>query len=261
MTGGINLYIEIMLNYILGYLEIEVEGYFVERFINICLAKKILLWNIKRSRATLIDANIGIRNFRKIRKIAKDTKCRVKIKRKKGIPFIFNKYKKRKIFFVILLLITVGIISLSNFVWNIEIIGNDKISKEELMESLKSEGLKLGTKKKDVNTKQIISKMRLDRNDLAWIGIEIKGTNAIVKVVEADQKPDIVNEDDYCNIVATKPRNNNQNKCAKRYRPSKRRRYYKKRRYTSRWVARRKIYRNKICTCKWCSYSKSMVYQ
>ena len=76
------------------------------------------------------------------------------------------------------------------------------------MESLKSEGLKLGTKKKDVNTKQIISKMRLDRNDLAWIGIEIKGTNAIVKVVEADQKPDIVNENDYCNIVATKPRNN-----------------------------------------------------
>jgi len=49
--------------------------------------------------------------------------------------------------------------------------------------------------------------MRLERNDLAWIGIEIKGTNAIVKIVETDKKPEIIDEEDYCNIVATKPRN------------------------------------------------------
>ena len=47
--------------------------------------------------------------------------------------------------------------------------------------------------------------MRLERSDLAWIGVEIKGTNAVVKVVEADKKPDIIKEDEYCNIVATKP--------------------------------------------------------
>ena len=64
--------------------------------------------------------------------------------------------------------------------------------------------------------------MRLERNDLAWVGIEIKGTNAIVKIVEAAQKPDIINEEDYCNIVATKPRNYCKSKCWKWYAPSKR---------------------------------------
>ena len=34
--------------------------------------------------------------------------------------------------------------------------------------------------------------------------MEIKGTNLIVKVVEADEKPEIINEDEYCNIVAKK---------------------------------------------------------
>ena len=202
------MYIKILLNYIFGYLNIELEGYFVEKFINICVSKNIFLWNIKRTKSTIAYTNIGISDFRKISKIAKSTKCKVKIKNKKGLPFIFNKYRKRKIFFVFLLVLTVAIISLSNFVWNIEVRGNINISKEELLENLERQGLKLGKLKSKIDTKEIVSNMRLQRNDLAWIGIEIKGTNAIVKIVEADKKPEIIDEDDYCNIVATKSRNN-----------------------------------------------------
>ena len=233
------MYIKILLNYILGYLNIEIEGYFVEKFINICISKKIFLWNIKRTKSTLVYSNIGIKEFKKITKIAKDTKCRIKIKSKKGLPFVFYKYKKRKVFFVFLLILTISIISLSNFIWNIEITGNVNISKEELLQSLEKDGLKQGTFKSKIDTKEIVNKMRLERNDLAWIGIEIKGTNAIVKVVEAAQKPEIINEEDYCNIVATKPRNYSKGKCVKWYSPSKRRRYYKARNSSYRWVARR----------------------
>lgn len=216
------MYIKILLNYIFGYLNIELEGYFVEKFINICISKNIFLWNIKRTRATLVYMNIGIKDFRKISKIVKETKCKLKIKSKKGLPFIFNKYRKRKIFFIFLLILTVGIISLSNFIWNIEITGNVNITREELLQSLEKDGLKLGILKNKVDTKEIVNKMRLERNDLAWVGIEIKGTNAIVKIVEAAQKPDIINEEDYCNIVATKPRNYCKSKCWKWYAPSKR---------------------------------------
>ena len=35
-------------------------------------------------------------------------------------------------------------------------------------------------------------------------GIDVKGTNAIVKIVEADDKPEIINEEEYCNVVADK---------------------------------------------------------
>lgn len=197
--------IKILLNYILGYLRIEVEGYFIEKLINLCSNKSILLWNSKREKSTLLYTNVSIKDFRKIIKIAKKTKCKVKIKEKKGLPFIFNKYRKRKVFFLSLCLIVVGIVVLSNFVWNIEITGNNKISKEDLIAVLEQEGLKIGTAKNKINTKEIVSKVRLDRDDLAWIGIELKGTNALVKVVEADKKPDIIKEEEYCNIVATKP--------------------------------------------------------
>lgn len=198
------MYIQILKNYLLGYVRITIEGYFIERLMNLCLNKGILIWNSKRKKTTLLEANVSIKDFRQIVKIAKQAKCKVSIKQKKGLPFIFNKYRKRKIFFFSLILIIVAISSLSNFVWNIEVIGNEKIDKKEIIQTLKKEGLEVGTLKNKVNTKEIINKMRLDRNDLAWIGIDIRGTNAIVKVVEADKKPDIIKEDDYCNIVATK---------------------------------------------------------
>lgn len=198
------MYIQILKNYLLGYVRITIEGYFIERLMNLCSNKGILIWNSKRKKTTLLEANVSIKDFRQIVKFAKQAKCKVSIKQKKGLPFIFNRYRKRKIFFFSLILIIVAIISLSNFVWNIEVIGNEKIDKEEILQTLKKEGLEVGTLKNKVNTKEIINKMRLDRNDLAWIGIDIRGTNAIVKVVEADKKPDIIKEDEYCNIVATK---------------------------------------------------------
>ena len=195
---------KILLAYILGYLEIKVEGYFIEKFINNCLKRNIFLWNIKRKRTTIMTCNIGVKDFKNIRKILKQTKCRIKIEKKKGLPFTFNKYRKRKIFALLIFIILIIIAILSNFVWNIQIEGTEKISKDELIQTLKEEGLSIGKFKPGIETREIINKVRLDRDDIAWIGIEITGTNAIVKVVEAEEKPEIVDEDEYCNIVATK---------------------------------------------------------
>ena len=66
--------LKLIINYILGYLTINVEGYFIERFINMCRNKNILLWNIKRKNSSFIICKIGIKEFKKIRDIAKKTK-------------------------------------------------------------------------------------------------------------------------------------------------------------------------------------------
>ena len=39
------MFIKIMLSYVLGYLKLSVEGYYIERFINICNNKKIIICN------------------------------------------------------------------------------------------------------------------------------------------------------------------------------------------------------------------------
>ena len=197
------MFIKILLKYILGYVRITVEGYYIERFINICRNNKITIWNLKRDKNVKLELNIGIRDLKKVAKIAKQTKCKLKITRKRGLPFVFNKYKKRKLFFVFLIVLISILAIASNFIWNIEIIEeNEKM--ENIYQDVVESGLEIGKIKTKINTKDIINKTRLKRKDIAWMGIEIKGTNAIVRVVKSTAKPDIVNEEDYCNIVSDK---------------------------------------------------------
>lgn len=198
------MYIKILLEYIFGYLYIQIEGFFVEKVMNNCISKKIFFWNIKRDKTTIIYVNIGIKDFKELLKISKKNGCKIKIINKKGLPFLFNRYRKRKTFFIFTILIFISLVVLSNFIWNIQIEGLDKINQDDIINELSNDGLKIGILKKSINTKSIINKIRLERSDISWIGIELNGTNALVKIVEADEKPDIVDDKDYCNIVSTK---------------------------------------------------------
>ncbi len=187
-----------------GYVAVEVEGFFVERFINICKQKKILLWNIKRTNSTIVNANIKKSEYRKIKEIVKKTKCRIKIKQKKGIPFLINRYRKRKIFAIAFLVIAILIFGMTRYIWNIEINGIDENMQISLLEDLKENGIEKGKKKSNINIEQAINSIRLKRNDIAWIGINIRGTNAIIDIIKSEDKPEIVDENQFCNIIAKK---------------------------------------------------------
>lgn len=193
-----------MLNYFKGYVRIRVEGFFIERFINMCISKRILLMDIQREKSSIMYAKVGLADYKKLRQIAKKTKSKVKIQSRKGLPFILHKYRKRKIFLALFMVIIIGIIISSNYIWNIEVVGNVNISTREIIQSLEASGLTIGTSKNDIDTDTIINKIRLSRDDVAWIGITVKGTNAIVKVKEADKAPNILDENKYCNIIADK---------------------------------------------------------
>lgn len=189
---------------IFGYVSITIEGFFVERFINMCLAQDIFLWNIKHEKNTFVKVRISTSDFKKIKKIAKKTKCKVKIESKTGIPFLLHNYRKRKIFLGLLFALFIIIFVLTRFVWNIEITGTEKIDNNEILSILKEEGIEVGKLKSKIQTEETINEIRLKREDIAWIGIKVKGTNVIVQIVEAKEKPEIVDESEVCNIVAKK---------------------------------------------------------
>lgn len=134
----------------------------------------------------------------------KKLKCKVKITQKRGIPFLVHKYKKRKIFVITLLVVTILIGISTKYVWNINIQIDSNMEMIGIEEDVKEAGLNVGMKKEKINVQEIANKIRLKRNDISWIGIELKGTNAIVRVVKAKEAPEIVDEKEYSNIIAKK---------------------------------------------------------
>ncbi len=198
------MYIAVLLRLILGYVRVEIEGYYIERFINICQNKKILIWNLKRENGVKLYLNIGISDFKKLKEISRKTNCKIKIKKKKGIPFIIHRYKRRKIFVIFLIIIAFLVYTSSKYVWNIDIKVEENLKIENIKEDIESLGLKRGVLKSKIDTDKLINEIRLKRNDISWIGIDLKGTNAIVKIVKFNEKPEIIDNSDYCNIVAAK---------------------------------------------------------
>lgn len=193
-----------ILNYILGFYIIQVDGFYIERFINICLKENIFLWGIVRKKSSLITAKIGLYDYERAKEIARSCQTIVEIKKKIGLRFVIEKYKNRKAFFITVIIACIAIFTLSKFVWKVEINSDAEINKNEIREELQKEGVKIGALKSKIDSEKIVNDIRLEREDIAWIGIKIEGSKVLVNIVMATKKPEIINEEEYTNIVAKK---------------------------------------------------------
>lgn len=188
-----------------GVVTVQIEGFFTERFINLCKINNIKIWDIRNIVKGVIRFKINIGDFKKLAKIARKTKCKVKIKEKKGIYFKLFKYRKRKIVGILVFLLILFSIAFSTCIWDIQVEGNNSISEEEILSKLKTSGMYIGKCKIGLDKKDIIDNMRVEINELSWIGIDINGTNAVVRVVEKTKLPESATQNNVPgDIVANK---------------------------------------------------------
>jgi similar to stage IV sporulation protein len=116
-------------NYFRGYVIIAVEGYFLEKFINICTHRQVFLWDIKKRKDRTMTLKVSINGFKLLRPISYKTKCRVKILKRCGLPFLKKRYGKRKAFMLGALVFIALFYCLTSFIWSVEITGNKDIEK------------------------------------------------------------------------------------------------------------------------------------
>ena len=188
-----------------GTVEVEIEGFFTERYINLCKINNIKIWDIKTIGGGIVRFSIAIKDFKKLRSITKKTKCKVKILSKKGVYFKLFKYRKRRLAFLLLTIFIALCIISTTFIWNVEIIGNSYISNEDIYEALNNSGIGVGKSKIGINTKKIITNLRVLVPDIAWAGIDIEGTNVYISIVEKTKLPQsAINENSIGDIISDK---------------------------------------------------------
>lgn len=191
-------------NYFCGYAIIIVKGIRIERFINLAVVNGIYLWDIEKIDYTTIKAKINIRDFFRLRSIVRKTDSNIQIIEKCGMPFKIKMVKRRKWFFFGLGALLVFIYILSSYIWMIEIDGLEKLDEQAVIDNLSLEGLKVGVKKSKIDKREIENRMLIRMPDLTWMGLQIKGTKAFIKVVEKKPEPQLIDRDEPCDIIASK---------------------------------------------------------
>lgn len=166
-----------------GYLYIKVTGFAPERFVNLCANKGIFLWNILVSDNAYF-MNIHLQDFFQISPLVRKTKTKVVLLRRIGLPFLMPQIQKRKpFFFCFLVTIFLWFIS-SFFIWEIQINGNTKLSKEEITRTLKEAGIATGQRIKGINYEALEKYFRIKYEDIIWIGMKQRGTIIDISIKE-----------------------------------------------------------------------------
>ncbi|HEX9060202.1 MAG TPA: sporulation protein YqfD [Clostridia bacterium] len=191
-------------NYIRGYVIILVKGYFLEKFINISTHRQIYLWDIKKQKDGSLNLKASIKGFKMLRPVAKKTGCKIRIQKKRGVPFILNKYRRRKAFLGGGILFFAMMFVLTSFVWTVEVTGNKNINPEAIIHRLDLMGIHPGTFKYGIDTKNIVSNIMLQFDDISWASVVVKGTKIKVEIAESKEKPQMIRKDVPCNIVSSK---------------------------------------------------------
>lgn len=190
-------------NYLRGYVIIEIWGFSVERFMNLATHKGIYLWDIQK-KGTITEMKVSIEGFKLLKECARKTKCKVRIIEKKGWPFVAHRYRKRRLFVLGILLCFSIIYLLTSFIWVIDIQGNERISKEDILLSLEKQEITVGILKGKIRTEEIKQILMEENPEIAWVTAHIKGTRLFIEFVETVPQPEFLDLHIPCDIIADK---------------------------------------------------------
>lgn len=176
-----------ILRLILGYVTVKIIGGSSEGFINACYRHNVRLYD---SRITDYGffAKVNTADYKKIRKFRKKYGVKVKIIKKRGIPFLIFPYKKRYGIFAGIPLYFALIAFLSLFVWNIEVVGTKNTSDAEVLETCKKIGVFEGTPIWEIDTNSLRLRFLMENPKYSWSSFISEGSHITVNVSETKEK-------------------------------------------------------------------------
>lgn len=171
-----------------GVVTIVVRGKSIELLVNELTKKEMQVWDLKPLPDGTMEMNIQLADFFKLRPLLKRTGCRISVKRRSGIPFMMFRLWKRK-WFVFGFALFIGVVlALSSLVWDIEVEGNGKIPKEDILLAARSEGVYpfqwiYRLPRQDELSKDLARKLP----GVSWVGVSRTGTRITIQIVEASK--------------------------------------------------------------------------
>ena len=124
------------------------------------------------------------------------------ITRERGLRFLLRRYSKRPGILVGLLIFFVMIGAGRQFIWTLDVAGNENVSANEILSELESLGCRVGTYIPGIDFDRLHSDFLLADRRFAWIAVNLRGTHATVEVRESLTPPPVPDEDTPYNLVA-----------------------------------------------------------
>lgn len=190
-----------LIRWIRGYVLFHLTGKFPERFINICSQNGVNLWSSSPAKGGM-RGKMSVSDYKRIRKYAKKSKVRLRVEKRRGIPFAAQRYKGRIGLLIGAVLFAALTMFLSSFVWSVNLIGLDSLSQTAVKQTLEEYGLYEGCFKNSLNIQKIQRDTILSVPEIGWMSINIVDCSANVEIKEKAEVPEMNDTSYPCNLKA-----------------------------------------------------------
>ena len=190
-------------NWFFGYVVFTFSGGFTDGFINRCYHEKINIKDISAENGVL-TARCSIGAYKRLHKIAFRSGGKVKLVKKRGLPFLLHPLKGRWGVFCGMLFFVLLVSFMGGFIWNITVIGNQTLETSKIVDYLAQNGFKTGVRWSETDKKNLEFAVMADFDRVAWISINRIGCLAQVEIRETTPKPEIENNNLITNVTAKK---------------------------------------------------------
>ncbi len=177
------MFFQKLLKFILGYIVISARGAGVEKLINLAVSRGILLWDLQNLKDRAIFKTYPD-NFFLLRPLSRKTRCSLQIEKKRGLPFLLARLKKRRGLLLGFFCFVIILYILSNFIWFIEIKGHENVPEEAILAAARELGLVPGTLKRNFDFPALEMEFLLVCHELSWVGLQMQGTKLTIEVEE-----------------------------------------------------------------------------
>ena len=187
-----------------GKLRVEICGAYGEGLLNAAALSAIELWDIECVDDFTLRMNVYEPDYPQLQALAEKCMCEIKTISAKGGSRDRKLIKRRWGLLAFLLAAALLLFASSLFVWEIDVVGNEKLSRGQVLRALSRCGVDCGSCRYSISADLVRSQMMQELPELGWMTVNISDSRAVAVIVERQEKPEIYAQSDPADIVAAR---------------------------------------------------------
>lgn len=191
-------------NKLRGNVAVSVSGAKPEAILNLCAKEGIEIMSAVPEDEFTLLIRISARDEKKLFDLAPRAQCSIERLAASGVTSMKGRLKKRFVAVILLAACVCVLLSSRFYIWEINVTGNETVTTGEILAALRDCGVEIGSFWPNFTSDNIRSELLVHLPELAWATVNIYGSRAEVIVRERVQVPEMLDESNPADIIATK---------------------------------------------------------
>ena len=191
-------------DFVRGTVSLALFGAFPAGVLNAAAREGVEFWAAESEDANTLRLKSWESELPAWERLARRAGCEVRVLGRSGGRRAFRRLLHRPGLLAGLALAAVLLTASTLFVWDVDVRGNETLSRAEILRALEDSGFGVGSFWPGVNTDVLRSEVMLRLPQLAWMTVNVSGSRAVAAVVERAEKPEMYDAAARTDLVAAR---------------------------------------------------------